>query len=199
MTKRKLSNDRALRIVASARREFARWGFDGARVDRIAAAAGANKQLLYYYYRSKRGLFQAVLQHAATELEGALETSGARDGAPLERLRAALLAQFDYLARHPDLAALLTHAVRGDRPVFAPALRRLVVLLAEGQGRGQVRGDLDPHVAAAQALVLMVGYLRLEPLIAAAAPTLASDASLRATWMGSAIDLFVAGVRADAA
>ncbi len=198
--KRKLSNDRALRILAAARREFARAGFDSARVDRIAAAAGTNKQLLYYYFRSKRGLFQVVLQQAAADLEGALEGPGAPGGPPIARLRAALLAQFDYLARHPDLVVLLTHAARGDRPVFAPAVRRLVVLLAEGQGRGHVRGDLDPHIAAAQALVLMVGYLRLEPLIAGAAPTLAAGApALRAKWMGSAVELFVAGVRADAA
>jgi hypothetical protein len=120
-----------------------------------------------------------------------------RDGAPLERLRAALTAQFDYLARHPDLVSLLTYGTRIEAGVFAPAIKRLVVLLAEGQGLGQVRGDLDPHVAAAQALVLMLGYLRLEPMIAASAPALTGDApALRARWMRSAVDLFVAGVRA---
>ena len=115
----------------------------------------------------------------------------------LERLRAALTAQFDYLARHPDLVSLLTHGSRIEEGVFAPAIKRLVVPLAEGQGLGQVRGDIDPHVAAAQALVLMLGYLRLEPVIAASAPTLTGDApALRARWMRAAIDLFLGGVRA---
>lgn len=195
--KRKLSNDRAMRVLASARQEFSTWGYAGGRVDRIVAAAGVNKQLLFYYYQSKRGLFHAVLHQAAVELERSLAGGTPRGGSPLERLRAALATQFDYLARHPDLVSLLTHGTRVEAAVFAPAIKRLVVLLAEGQGLGQVRGDVDPHIAAAQALVLMLGYLRLEPMIAASAPAMSADApALRARWVHSAVDLFVDGVRA---
>ena len=196
--KRKLSNDKAIRLLAAARQEFARWGFAGARVDRIVAAAGVNRQLLFYYFQSKRGLFHAVLRRAALELAQALVAGAGAGGPPLERLRVALAAQFDYLARNPELVGLLTDGTRSDAGVLAPAMKRLVVPLAEGQGLGQVRGDLDPHVAAAQALVLMLGYLRLEPLIAASAPPLTGGAAaLRARWMRSAIELFLAGVRAD--
>jgi len=39
----------------------------------------------------------------------------------------------------------------------APAIKRLVVLLAAGQGLAKMRDDVDPHLAAAQALILMVG------------------------------------------
>src|SRR5207245_390306 len=77
---------------------------------------------------------------------------------PLDRIAGALAAQFDFLAAHPDLVTLLTQAGRSDARPFAPAIKRLVILLAEGQGRGQVRDDVDPHLAAAQALVLMVAY-----------------------------------------
>src|SRR5437763_1374994 len=58
--KPKLSNSSALRIVAAAREEFSRRGFDGARMDQIARRAAVNKQLLFYYFHSKRGLFTAV-------------------------------------------------------------------------------------------------------------------------------------------
>ena len=193
----KLGNHRAIRIIVAAREEFARRGYSGARVDRIATAAGVNKQLLFYYYHSKRGLFQTVLKRGVSELEGALTTLPAASGRPLDRLRDALSMQFDYLADHPDLVTLLGHSERGDSASFAPAIRRLVVLLAEGQGLGQVRDDLDPHLSAAQALVLMVGYLRLESLIAASAPPLGADEStLRERWKRAAVDLVVNGVRA---
>ncbi len=192
----KLNNHRALLIVAAAREEFARRGYSGARVDRIAKAAGVNKQLLFYYYHSKRGLFQTVLKRGVSELEGALTTLPATIGRPLERLHDVLAAQFDFLAAHPDLVTLLGHAERVDAAPFAPAIRRLVVLLAEGQGLGQVRDDLDPHIAAAQALVLMVGYLRLESLIAASAPPLGADEStLRERWKRAAVELVVHGVK----
>lgn len=183
--------------MAAAKEEFAKRGFAGARMDRIAKAAGVNKQLLFYYYHSKRGLFQTVLKRSVTELEAALTTSPNPAGRPLERLNDVLAAQYDFLAAHPDLVTLLAHSERVDVPPFAPAIRRLVVLLAEGQGLGDVRDDLDPHLAAAQALVLMVGYLRLEPLIAASAPPLGADEStLRERWKRAAVDLVVNGVKA---
>lgn len=193
----KLSNNRALRIVHAAREEFSKRGFAGARVERIAQAAEVNKQLLFYYYHSKRGLFQAVVRSGVTELEAALTAIPTSTGQPLERLHEALAALFEFLTAHPDLVTLISHADRMDAAPFAPAIRRLVVMLAEGQGLGQVRGDLDPHLAAAQAVVLMVAYLRLESLIAASAPPLGADEStLRERWKRAAVDLIVNGVRA---
>jgi len=189
----KLSNNRALRIIAAAREEYAKRGFSGARVEEIARRASVNKQLLFYYYHSKRGLFQAVLGQAAGELEDALDALALPSGRPLDRLRRALEAQFDFLARHPELATLLTQS----GGAFAPAIKRLVVLFAEGQGLGQVRDDLDPHLTAAQALVLMVGYLGMESVIAASARPLGADEpALRERWKEAAVDLVVAGVAA---
>jgi len=192
-----LSNGRALRIIAAARDEFASQGYAGARVQRVARHAGVNKQLLFYYYHSKRGLFQAVLARGAAELERALADIPPLSGSPLERLQHALRAQFEFLASHPELVTLLSQAQRSDARPFTPAIKRLVVLLAEGQGLGQVRDDLDPHVTAAQALVLMVAYLQLESLIAAsAAPLGADEPTLRERWKEAAVDLVVNGVRA---
>lgn len=159
--------------------------------------AGVNKQLLFYYFHSKRGLYQAVLQQAADELEAALGGLAVPAGRPLERIREALRAQYDFLARNPELVALITQASAAEARPFAPAIKRLVVLLAEGQGLGAVRDDLDPHLAAAQALVLMVGYLQLESLIAASAPPLGADEpALRGRWRETAVALVVNGVRA---
>ena len=195
--KPKLSNSSALRIVTAAREEFSRRGFDGARVDQIARRAGVNKQLLFYYFHSKRGLFTAVLARGAAELEQALAGLPTGGDRPLDRIRVTLGAQFDFLAAHPDLVALLTQAGRSDARPFAPAVKRLVVLLAEGQGRGQVRDDLDPHLAAAQALVLMVAYLGLESLIAmSAAPLGADEPALRERWKEAAVRLVLDGIAA---
>lgn len=187
--------------MAAAREEFAKRGFAGARMDQIARRAGVNKQLLFYYYHSKRGLFQAVLAQAAGELESALAVLIQPDGGPLERLRLVLQAQFEFLIRHPQLVVLLSQASRPggtgrtDIAPFAPAIKRLVVLLAEGQGLGQVRDDLDPHLAAAQALILMIGYLSMEAVIAASARPLGADEpALRERWRDAGVDLVVAGV-----
>jgi AcrR family transcriptional regulator len=182
--------------VAAAREEFAKRGFAGARVEQIARRAGVNKQLLFYYYHSKRGLFQAVLAQSAGELESALTALAAPAGGPLERLRLTLAAQFEFLAQHPEIVALIAQGTRsGGGVAFAPAINRLVVLLAEGQGLGQVRDDVDPHLVAAQALILMVCYLNMETVVASSARPLAADEpSLRQRWREAAVDLVVAGV-----
>ena len=152
---------------------------------------------MFYYYHSKRGLFQAVLAEAASELEAALSRLSLPSGVPLERLRLTLQAQFEFLALHPQLVALLAQAARVGGAPFAPAIKRLVVLLAEGQGLGQVRDDVDPHLAAAQALILMIGYLSMEAVVAASARPLGADEpALRERWRAAAVDLVVAGVSA---
>lgn len=48
------------RLLDAASDEFAERGIAGARVDRIAAAAGANKALIYSYFGNKDDLFEAV-------------------------------------------------------------------------------------------------------------------------------------------
>ncbi|SHN47923.1 TetR/AcrR family transcriptional regulator [Cryptosporangium aurantiacum] len=55
------------RILQAAITELAEHGFAGLRTDRVVAAAGCNKQLLYYYYGSKAGLRDAVLERMASE------------------------------------------------------------------------------------------------------------------------------------
>jgi AcrR family transcriptional regulator len=54
------------RILEAATIEFAEHGIAGARVDRIASAAGANKSLIYAYFGNKDGLFDAVFDAAVT-------------------------------------------------------------------------------------------------------------------------------------
>jgi AcrR family transcriptional regulator len=56
------------RIFAAATGEFAAYGISGARVDRIAQAAQANKQLIYAYFGDKHDLFAKVLDKVLIEL-----------------------------------------------------------------------------------------------------------------------------------
>lgn len=49
------------KILDAALKEFATFGFEGARVDRIAEEAGINKALLFYYFSSKQNLYHTVI------------------------------------------------------------------------------------------------------------------------------------------
>jgi TetR/AcrR family transcriptional regulator len=50
------------RIVAAARKEFGRSGYQGARIGAIARAAGVNASLIFYYFENKAGLYRAVAE-----------------------------------------------------------------------------------------------------------------------------------------
>src|SRR5690349_19040864 len=54
-------------ILAAAERLLAGSGLDGARTEGIAAEAGVNKALLYYYFKSKDALYEAVLENQVRE------------------------------------------------------------------------------------------------------------------------------------
>ncbi len=88
------------RILDAALDEFSAHGVAGARVDRIAAAAGCNKNLLYVYFGSKENLFMAVLeQHLAHVYEDSPFTP---DDLPGFAGRV-----FDFAMTRPDLMRLL--------------------------------------------------------------------------------------------
>ncbi|MQY08940.1 TetR family transcriptional regulator [Actinomadura macrotermitis] len=106
------------RILAAATAEFAAHGVAGARVDRVAAQAKANKRAIYDYFGDKNALFAAVLEHLMAELAEAVPPGEEDLPAYAERL-------FDYHRAHPEaLRLLLWEALElGDRPVPAEQAR----------------------------------------------------------------------------
>ena len=56
------------RLITAARAEFAEHGIAGARWDRIAAAANANKAQIYHYFGSKDRLFDAVWEAVVQQI-----------------------------------------------------------------------------------------------------------------------------------
>jgi AcrR family transcriptional regulator len=63
-TKKRDAEATRKRILEAATAEFTTHGIAGARVDRIAASAGANKSLIYAYFGNKDKLFDAVFEAA---------------------------------------------------------------------------------------------------------------------------------------
>ncbi len=161
------ADSRRDRLLAAARREFAEFGYAGARVARIAARATVNKQLLYYYFGSKAGLHAAVARTSGVPTSAPVPTT-----APPERLRRTIEATCAELRQDPALAASLT-----ERQLSAEAravvmqrveawLEAFATAVSDGQGQGYFRDDLDPGSIARQLLVLCAGYHGLAPTLA---------------------------------
>ncbi len=60
------------KILKAAFREFARRGFAGTRVNTVATKARVNKQLIYYYFGSKQGLYEEVAREIHAEREAVI-------------------------------------------------------------------------------------------------------------------------------
>lgn len=162
-------------ILNAAVREFAREGVAAARTDAIASSAGVNKALLYYYFRDKESLYQAVLDEVFTGVRAAIHSALSQPLPPRERIRAYVCAHFDYIAAHPlyprivhaefltaskDPSRLRGVAKRYFRPVFA----ELAKLLQEGAECGDFR-RVDPMQFIPSMISIIVFYFTTAPIM----------------------------------
>jgi AcrR family transcriptional regulator len=141
------------RILDAATAEFARHGFGGARVDRIAGAAAANKRMLYYYFGNKEALFRAVLERTYEGIRAAERELSLADLPPEEGIRRLVEFTWDYFLRHPEFIRLLNtenlhaahHLKRSAqiRSMNSPLIATLRTLLARGRRSGAFRGGVD--------------------------------------------------------
>jgi AcrR family transcriptional regulator len=97
------------RLVEAATAEFAQYGIGGARVDRIAEVAKANKAQIYHYFGSKDDLFDAVFNEAVVDTFAQIHIEA--DDLPESAGRL-----FDLYEERPEMAKLATwHRLeRGD-------------------------------------------------------------------------------------
>lgn len=147
-----VNGDRKEAILTAAIHEFGEKGLAGARVDEIAARSEANKQLIYYYFKSKQGLYDAALgrlieiSHANSQRRALEEHDGwaSRVLSQQEELGGAdnvtaLWRRFwMWEALETDVSDILRERER------TAVFQRVVGELKEAQERGEVDGEFDP-------------------------------------------------------
>ncbi len=146
--------DSRARLLAAAAEEFAALGYDGAKVDRIAAKARVNKAMLYYHFTNKAALYREVLRGVFGAAAEAVEAAGRTDDPPEVRIRAFITAIADSAVSRPHFPAIwLREMAEGGRHLDEPVvgqMRRiidtLVSILAAGRKTGRF-GDVHPIVA----------------------------------------------------
>lgn len=143
------------RILEAATVEFAAYGLAGARVDRLAERAGANKQLIYAYFGSKEKLFDATVELHI----GRLVDSVPFDADNLPEYAATL---FDFRVAHPDLLRLLRwHSLERPGELARSeqnlgSTRRKLAALAQAQADGTV----DSTLPAAELLAVLLSIVQ---------------------------------------
>ncbi len=141
-------------ILAAATQEFAAKGLEGARTDDIARRAGANKRMIYHYFGSKDGLFQAVLENTYAQIRGSEADLQLTSRDPAIAMGQLVAFSFDWFLKHPEFVKLLNEEnlhgashVRSSnvaRSLNMPLVELISELLDRGAASGQFRTGVDP-------------------------------------------------------
>ncbi|MFY9561727.1 MAG: TetR/AcrR family transcriptional regulator [Terriglobales bacterium] len=163
-------------ILKAAFAEFAEHGIAGARTDAIARAARVNKALLYYYFKDKEALYQAVLDQVFSGMRARVVPVLESDLPPRQKVLAYVGAYFDYIAANPSYPRMVqsewmragSNRTRQMQHVakkyFRPIYQRLGDVLREGIAAGEFRA-IDPRQFVPSMVAIIVFYFSAAPVI----------------------------------
>lgn len=118
-TRRRLpTEERRALIVEAAGRLFGERGYEGTRLDDVAAAAGVTKPILYRHFDAKRVLYLALLERHREDL-GSFAGVSPAEGTLEDRLRAVLEVWFAYVEAHSYAWKMLFRDTGGGPEVQA--------------------------------------------------------------------------------
>ena len=142
------------RILEAAKQEFASHGLAGARVDRIAAKAGANKRMLYYHVGKKDDLYLAVLEAAYEKIRAEERMLDLEHLDPPEAIRRLIDFTWNYFIRNPEFLALLNtenlararHLKRSTKvkSMHSPFVEMIRTVVRRGVDSGDFQVLVDP-------------------------------------------------------
>lgn len=157
------------RILEAAKREFAKNGLGGARVDVIAEKARANKRMIYHYFESKEGLFQTILENAYVDIRSAEQKLNLDHLAPKEALERLVRFTWDYYLKNPEFITLVNsenlhrakHLKKSE--VVKVYSRKFVSMVTTILDRGVAAGVFRPGVDPVQLNITIaaIGYYYL--------------------------------------
>ena len=99
-------------ILEAAEREFIEKGYDGARTTSIAKAADVTHAMLHYYFRTKKHLFERIIDKKMSEIVPLMTHLFGNSTLPLvKRIEEAVSIHFDFVMANPDLPKFLINEV----------------------------------------------------------------------------------------
>lgn len=101
------SADMRRALLDAGKTEFANYGYDGARLERIAAKAGCAKRMLYYYFGNKKDVYLAVIEQSYSDIRESEEQLNLDALEPLQALHALAQRSFEYHEQNQEFTRLV--------------------------------------------------------------------------------------------
>jgi TetR/AcrR family transcriptional regulator len=134
-------------ILAHAQRLFAERGFTDTRLEDVADAVGLKRPALFYHFKDKQALYDAVIEDLFGDLWDRTESILTRSGPIPERLEEAISAWVDGVAARPAIARLILRNAADAQPHTSSAPPDGNRMLTLGRGlleEGRRNGELKP-------------------------------------------------------
>ena len=160
---RKPAAERKAQIVDEAMRLAAELGPDRMTTQKLADAVGITQAAIFRHFPSKTEIWLAVADRIGTAMPAKLVES---DEPPLDRLRAIVQRQFEFIVKTPSIPVILysreLHAENETlRKQFSELVGRRQALFAglfkTAAARGDIHADLAPEDAARLVLAFIQG------------------------------------------
>lgn len=161
--------DRATRnhILRVALRQFADQGYAGTSVQAIVDEAKVAKPMLYYYFESKAGLYQALIDHAHDERFRIMSQAAEGHANSREKLTAILMALFEFIQKHRELVRLAfatAFAAPGEMPeqlCYKEKCQRNFEFIHELMKDGLANGELDNRFDSRDLTIAWYGVMNI--------------------------------------
>lgn len=177
------------KILDAAMAEFSAHGVAGARVDRIAATAGCNKNLIYIYFENKETLFATLLRRHLTRVYEELRFTP--DDLPGYAVRL-----FDFSVANPDLMRLMAWFSL-EKTVDSPPERQQAIdaklsAIRQCQDDGAVSSAFPPAFLMTLVMNIATGWSATSPFGPSIDPAAATDLPALRNSIAQAVTLLTA-------
>lgn len=142
-------------VLKAALKRFANAGYAATSVQQIVSDAGVSKPALYYHFRDKAGLFEALVTEALDERLRLIQEAAARGRNFREQAREILMALFAHFQKNRELTRIAfstAYAAPGEIPPgldYLKTCRRNIEfihsLIKQAQRSGELDGRFDSH------------------------------------------------------
>lgn len=180
------------RLLETATELFAEKGYAGASVREIVEKAGVSKPVLYYYFKSKEGLFYAILEWAAGVQQNVLNEIFESRGTVLERFIFLYRRLYEGIQQYKSLYIMIHGLIYGppegvpeyDFASFQRCMLEAVKrIYAEGLSAGEIR-NVESEEVAFLVLGLMDFSLNMDMVLPELADSQRPERLLRLAFQG---------------
>ncbi len=192
------------KILAAALKEFSALGLAGSRVDRIAAAAGVNKAMIYYHFSSKKNLYEECVESFFENVFRQITPVLTDEGDLESQLRATTKIYAERFTEHPEFFRLMARELANPDGRMVEKIARIithsglpqgvVARLTESSKSGRLR-KVDVQQALISFITMNIGYFLMAPLDDRVWNVRDKAAFMRKR-QEAVVDLFLNGVKA---